>query len=208
MILVGSKNSHKLLEVREILDPLGIRAVIAVNLPDVEEDGDTFAANAAKKAKIFASFLRAPCLADDSGLVVPALGGEPGIYSARYAGEPGDDREITDQKNLEKVLARIQEEGLHEPEAYFQCSLAIAIPGATERVVVATEGRVHGRIVATPRGENGFGYDPIFFHPESGCTLAELSADQKNALSHRGVALRALAEQLADPAIRTQIEPE
>jgi len=203
VILVGSKNPHKLHEVRAILAPLGIRAVIAVNLPEVEEDGDTFAQNAAKKALVYASFLRAPCLADDSGLVVPALGDEPGVVSARYAGEPCDD-----ERNLQKVLARIREEGLERPEAYFQCNIAVAVPGAPERVVVETEGRVHGRIIESKRGEHGFGYDPIFFHEASGCTLAELEPDRKNALSHRGEALRALAEKLADPEIRRQIEPE
>ena len=194
MILLGSKNTHKLAEVRAILDPLGIRAVIAVDLPEVEEDGDTFAANAAKKALAYASFLRAPTLADDSGLVVPALDGEPGIHSARYAGEHGDD-----EANLRLVLQRIRERGLHEPEAYFQCSLALAVAGPKNVVVLETEGRVFGRIVDQPRGEHGFGYDPIFFHEESGCTLAELTPERKNRLSHRAVALRALAERL--PAV-------
>jgi len=194
VILLGSKNTHKLAEVRAILDPLGIRAVIAVDLPEVEEDGDTFAANAAKKALVYASFLRAPTLADDSGLVVPALDGEPGIHSARYAGEHGDD-----EANLRLVLQRIRERGLHEPEAYFQCSLALAVAGPENVVVLEAEGRVFGRIVDQPRGEHGFGYDPIFFHEESGCTLAELTPEQKNRLSHRSVALRALAERL--PAV-------
>ena len=164
VILLGSKNTHKLREVRAILDPLGIRAVIAVDLPEVEEDQATFAGNAAKKARVFASFLRAPTLADDSGLVVPALGGEPGVHSARYAGEHGDD-----EANLRRVLERIREEGLDRPEAYFQCSLALAVAGPENKVVLEAEGRVHGVIIDEPRGENGFGYDPIFFHPESGC---------------------------------------
>ena len=93
-----------------------------------------------------------------------------------------------------------------EPEAYFQCNIAIAVAGAPGKVVVETEGKVHGRIVATPRGENGFGYDPIFFHPESGCTLAELPAERKNELSHRGAALRALAERLQDSAVRDELD--
>jgi XTP/dITP diphosphohydrolase len=201
VILVGSKNPHKLREVREILAPLGLRAVIAVDLPHVEETGDTFAANAAHKALTFASFLRAPCLADDSGLVVPALDGEPGVRSARYAGEPGDD-----EANLRRVLEKVAERGLSEPEAYFQCNVAIAVAGAPGEVVVAAEGRVHGRIVAEPRGRHGFGYDPIFFHPESGCTLAELEPDEKNRVSHRAAALRALAEQLADPRVRDNLD--
>ena len=113
MILVGSKNPHKLREVRGILAPFGIRAVIAVDLPDVEETGATFAENAAHKALAFAAFLRAPCLADDSGLVIPALGGEPGVLSARYAGGHGDDA-----ANVRRVLEKLAERGLHEPEAY------------------------------------------------------------------------------------------
>jgi len=186
VILVGSKNPHKLHEVREILAPLGIRAVIAVNLPVVVEDGDTFAANAAKKALTFAAFLRAPTLADDSGLVVPALDGEPGLRSARYAGEHGDDA-----ANLQLVLRRIRERGLKEPEAYFECAVAVAVG---DEIALEAHGRVYGHIVDEPRGTNGFGYDPIFFHPESGCTTAELEPDAKNAISHRGVALRKLAE--------------
>jgi XTP/dITP diphosphohydrolase len=201
VILIGSKNPHKLREVRAILEPLGLRAVIAVDLPAVEETGDTFAANAAQKALTFASFLRAPCLADDSGLVIPALDGEPGVLSARYAGEQGDD-----EANLRRVLERVAERGLVEPEAYFQCNLAIAVAGAPGEVVVEAEGRVLGRIVPEPRGENGFGYDPIFFHPESGCTLAELEPDLKNRVSHRAAALRALAEQLADPKVRDNLD--
>ena len=202
MILVGSKNPHKLLEVREILAPLGIRAVIAVNLPDVEEIGTTFAENAASKALAFASFLRAPCLADDSGLVIPALDGEPGVHSARYAGEHGDD-----EANLRKVLRELGERGLHEPEAYFQCSVAIAVAGAPGEVVVEAEGRVFGRIVAEPRGAYGFGYDPIFFHEESGCTTAELEPERKNLISHRARALRSLAEKLENPELRARIDP-
>jgi XTP/dITP diphosphohydrolase len=202
VILVGSRNPRKLLEVREILAPLGIRAVIAVNLPEVEETGATFRENAALKALAYASFLRAPCLADDSGLVVAALGGEPGVRSARYAGE-----KATDEENLRLLLRRLEERGLRNPLAYFQCNLAIAIAGPTPRVVVEAEGRVEGRLVYEPMGEHGFGYDPIFFHPDSGCTTAEMHPDRKNAISHRGAALRALAEKLMDPAIRAEIDP-
>ncbi len=202
MILVGSKNAKKVIEVREILAPLGIRAVIAVNLPDVAETGSTFRENAALKAMAYATFLRAPCLADDSGLVVPALGGEPGVRSARYAGE-----RATDEENLRLLLKRLDERDLREPFAYFQCNIAVAVAGPVPRVVLEAEGRVEGLIVPEPRGENGFGYDPVFFHPPSGCTTAELDPDGKNAISHRGAALRALAEKLADPALRAEIDP-
>ncbi|MHC4225672.1 MAG: RdgB/HAM1 family non-canonical purine NTP pyrophosphatase [Planctomycetota bacterium] len=200
MILLGTKNSHKLREVREILEPLGFRVAIAVNLPHVEETGETFADNAALKAKIFASFLRAPVLAEDSGLVVPALGGEPGIRSSRYAGEPTDDL-----ANLNLVLRRIEERGLREPEAYYQCTLALALPGAPERVIMTAEGEVHGRIAAGPRGNGGFGYDPIFFHPESGCTFGELDPDAKNRISHRANALKELARRLPEVAFELDL---
>jgi XTP/dITP diphosphohydrolase len=202
MILVGSRNAKKVLEVREILAPLGIRAVIAVSLPEVEETGVTFRENAALKALAYASFLRAPCLADDSGLVVPALGGEPGVRSARYAGE-----KATDEENVRLLLRRLEERGLRGPEAYFQCNVAIAVAGPEPRVVVEAEGRVQGVIVHERRGEHGFGYDPVFFHPGSGCTTAEMDPDRKNAISHRGMALRALAEKLKDPALRAEIDP-
>jgi XTP/dITP diphosphohydrolase len=202
MILVGSRNAKKVLEVREILAPLGIRAVIAVNLPEVEETGATFRENAALKALAYASFLRAPCLADDSGLVVPALGGQPGVRSARYAGA-----RATDDENLRLLLRRLAERGIERPEAYFQCNVAIAVAGPEPRVVVEAEGRVDGEIVGEPRGEHGFGYDPVFLHPGSGCTTAEMDPDRKNAISHRGAALRALAEKLKDPALRAEIDP-
>lgn len=199
MILVGSKNPHKLREVRDILAPLGLRAVIAVNLPEVEETADTFAGNAAKKALEYAAFLRAPCLADDSGLVVPALGGEPGVRSSRYAGEKAGDVE-----NLELLLRRIRERRLREPEAYFQCCIAVAVAGAPPEVVLAVEGRVHGRIVDAPRGRGGFGYDPVFFHPESGCTFAELPPEEKNRVSHRARALAELARRI--PEVRGRLD--
>ena len=195
MILVGSKNTHKLHEVRDILDPLGIRAVIPVDLPDVVEDGDTFAANARKKALEFAAHLRAPVMADDSGLVIPALDGEPGIYSARYAGE-----DATDEENLQKVLTRLREKGIERPDASFVCSIAVAVPTPSgPEFVLGTEGAVHGVIIDTPRGENGFGYDPIFELPELGKTTAELPPEEKNRLSHRAAALQKLAAEL--PAV-------
>jgi XTP/dITP diphosphohydrolase len=201
LILVGSKNPHKLLEVRAILEPLGLRAVIAVDLPDVEEDGDSFAANAAKKALAFAEHLKAPCLADDSGLVIPALDGEPGIYSARYAGEGA-----TDEANLEKVLAELDRRNIREPEAYFVCAIAVAVPAPEgPELVLETEGRVQGVITHEPRGEHGFGYDPIFLLPELGRTTAELPPEEKNRLSHRAAALRKLAERI--DSVRDRLEP-
>jgi len=200
MILLGSKNPHKLQEVRAILEPLGLRAVIAVDLPEVVEDGATFAENAAKKALEFAQFLKAPCLADDSGLVIPALDGEPGLFSARYAGE-----DATDADNLRKVLSELDRRGIREPEAYFICSIAVSVPGLPPRIVLEAEGRVHGRIIHEPRGENGFGYDPIFLLPEFDKTTAELPPEEKNRLSHRVAALHKLAKRI--PEVRHLLEP-
>ncbi len=190
MILLGTKNWHKVREVQAMLKGYGQRAVPAVGLPDVEETGATFQQNAALKALAFAEFCSGPVLSDDSGLVVPALDGEPGVRSSRYAGE-----EATDEQNLQLLLQRIRERELHEPEAAFVCSLALALPG---EMLCEVEGRVEGRIVATPRGHNGFGYDPVFFHPQSGCVFAELEPEQKNRVSHRAVALQALAGRLPD----------
>lgn len=190
MILLGSRNVHKLEEARAILAPLGVRVALAVALPGVEETGSTFLENAALKARTYADYLGAPVLADDSGLVVPALGGEPGIYSARYAGDEADPA-----ANLRRLESRLREEGLGEPEAFFVCALALAIPG---RILLQVEGRVDGRIVYPPRGAHGFGYDPVFFHPPSGCTFAELPPERKNAVSHRADALRKLAERIPE----------
>jgi XTP/dITP diphosphohydrolase len=200
VILVGSKNPNKLREIRQVLEPLGLRAVIPVQLPEVEETGADFAANAALKARAYAEFLGGPCLSDDSGLVVPALDGEPGVRSSRYAGVEGD-RAQKDRANLELLLRRIRERGLGEPEAFFRCSLALAVPG---ELLLEVEGRVAGRIVSEPRGENGFGYDPVFFHPPSGCTFAQLAAEAKNAVSHRARALAELVRRL--PEVRDRIE--
>ncbi len=190
MILLGTKNWHKVREVQAMLKEHGQRAVPAVGLPDVEETGATFQQNAALKALAFAEFCSGPVLSDDSGLVVAALDGEPGVRSSRYAGE-----KATDEQNLQLLLQRIRERELHEPEAAFVCSLALALPG---EMLCEVEGRVEGRIVDTPRGHNGFGYDPVFFHPQSGCVFAELEPEQKNRVSHRAVALQALAGRLPD----------
>jgi XTP/dITP diphosphohydrolase len=195
MILLGTKNLDKAQEVRAVLSPMGVAVAVAVDLPDVAEDGATFGENARKKALAYAAHCGAPVLADDSGLVVPALSGEPGVRSARYAGEGAGNA-----ANVALLLARLRERGLVEPAAYFVCALALAVPG---EVLLEVEGRVDGRIVGEPRGSGGFGYDPVFFHPESGCTFAELPPERKNAVSHRGGALRALVRRL--PAVRDRL---
>jgi len=192
VILLGTKNPHKIEEVRAILRPLGVAVAVAVALPDVEETGATFRENAALKALAYAEYCGAPALADDSGLVVPSLGGEPGVRSARYAGKGAGDR-----ANLALLLRRLGEAGLREPAARFVCSVALAHRG---ELLLEVEGVVEGHLVHEPRGGGGFGYDPVFFHPGSGCTFAELPAERKNACSHRGEALRALARRLPEVA--------
>lgn len=153
--------------------------------PDVVEDGDSFLANARKKAQETARMAGLPCLADDSGLVVDALGGAPGVYSARYAGEPK-----SDAANNAKLLRDLSPyDAPEQRRARFVCVLVYATPQGVEAVF---EGKVEGTIAKAPRGENGFGYDPLFLplaRPEF--TTAELSSEEKHALSHRGQAARA-----------------
>ncbi len=191
-ILIASGNEHKLREVASILTPRGFSVVGAQEvggIPDVEEDGETFEYNARKKALACAEALDMPALADDSGLVVPALDGKPGVRSARYAGE-----NATDEDNLKKLLSAL--EGISERHAYFVCIIACALP---HQLLGTASGSVHGRIIEAPRGTNGFGYDPVFVPDGRQQTLAELTAEQKNSLSHRSEALRtAVREGLFD----------
>ncbi len=150
-------------------------------LPPVREDGATFDDNAYKKAAHAAKVLGLPAIADDSGLVVEALGGRPGVHSARYAGE-----DATDADNIAKLLAEM--EGVTDRRAAFECVISIAVPSGP---ALTYEGRCEGEITLEPRGSGGFGYDPVFFYPPLGKTFAELSLEEKNRVSHRG---RALAE--------------
>jgi XTP/dITP diphosphohydrolase len=192
-IVAATKNRGKLREIAAALTGLPVRLVSLGDYPgapEVIEDGDTFSANAAKKARAIASDTRQYALADDSGLMVDALGGAPGVYSARYAGANADDA-----ANLRKLLAALDEIPARPRSARFICVIALADPAG--RVVLA-EGRVEGEIIAAPRGQNGFGYDPVFLYPPLGRTFAELTAPEKLAVSHRGIALRELAEKIRD----------
>lgn len=204
-IVVATRNAGKAAEFRAMLAPLGIEVLSLLDLPDgavpdVVEDGDTFAANAEKKARAAAVALGRPALADDSGLCVDALGGEPGVYSARYAGEPS-----SDARNNEKLLRELASRGAREPAggegalsaAQFRCALALHDPETGETLFA--EGACEGVILAAPRGEGGFGYDPLFYVPAVGKSFAELDKAEKNRLSHRGEALRALAAKLDGP---------
>jgi XTP/dITP diphosphohydrolase len=184
-LLVATGNRGKLREIRRLLDGADIEIVgldQLENPPDVVEDGDTFAVNARKKALEMAAFSGYLTLADDSGLVVDALDGAPGVYSARYAGEQGDD--AANNARLLKEMDSVPDE---KRQAAFHCVVALAWPdGRCETY----DGQISGVILRSARGEDGFGYDPLFLVPEYGKTTAELSLDIKNRISHRGSALR------------------
>lgn len=191
-IVLASRNTHKIKELETILreaipdvkllslDDIGFRG-------DIEENGTTFAENALIKARVAAKDGRVG-VGDDSGLCVAALGGAPGVYSARYAGEHGND--AANNAKLQKELA-----GKDDRRACFICVIACVLPDGREFVL---EGRTDGVITRVPSGSGGFGYDPYFFYEPLGKTFSELSAEEKNAVSHRGKAVRALAARLAE----------
>ncbi len=184
-LLVATGNQGKLKEIRKLLDDSAIEIVgldQLTNPPEVIEDGATFSANAQKKALEMARFSGYLTLADDSGLVVDALNGAPGVYSARYAGEQGDDA-----ANNAKLLQEMSGVADTDRQAAFHCVVALAWPdGRCETY----SGQISGLILRNERGTDGFGYDPLFLVPEYGKTTAELSLEIKNRISHRGTALR------------------
>ena len=185
-IAVASGNAHKIQEIRQILGALGIEVLGADELggmPEVIENGATFRENAAKKAVEGAAALGVPVLADDSGLEVKALNGAPGVYSARYAGEGGNDG-----RNLAKVLKEL--EGVADRSARFVCVMVMAAPDGS--ILGTWEGEVQGAMADAPRGTGGFGYDPAFIPAGYDRTFGELSSEIKNSMSHRGNALKAL----------------
>lgn len=201
-LVLATRNEHKVVEVQRILDTLepswsGRIEVLPASqfpdAPDVVEDGVTFAANAALKAVALARFTGLPAIADDSGLCVDALNGMPGILSARWSGRQGDPGR--DLANLELVLAQTADVPDARRGASFHCAVALALPDGEVRVV---EGQVNGQLVREPRGEHGFGYDPIFQPDGLAQTTAELSPADKDAVSHRGRALRALLPVLGE----------
>lgn len=186
-ILIATRNRGKLAEIREILSAPGLELLdpdTLGNLPEVEEDGDTFEANAIKKAVTLARASGMLTLADDSGLEVDALGGEPGVYSARYAGEPSDDA-----ANNAKLLDDLR--GASNRRARFRCAIALATPDGECSTV---DGRCEGRIADAPQGQGGFGYDPLFVPDGFSQSFGELEAAVKHRISHRGAALRAARE--------------
>src|SRR6516165_8366683 len=192
-LILGTRNRKKRQEIVEILGGLPVECGDLTQFPtapEVVEDGDTFAANARKKATELAKALSQWVLGEDSGLVVPSLNGRPGVYSARYAGQHGDDA-----ANNARLLAELAPLPDDRRAAYYVCAAALADPEGTVRAVA--EGRCHGVITREPRGAGGFGYDPLFLIPEYHRTFGELSARVKHALSHRA---RALAQMR--PALR------
>lgn len=203
-LLLASNNLGKLRELRAALAPLGIEVITLDEPFDVEETGTTFDANATLKAVAFAEHAGMPALADDSGIAVAALDGAPGVYSARFAGTPGDSA-----SNNAHLLERL--DALDDPnrDAYFHCSLALAWPSSQSVAITGplpsdartldapqagfiVDGRTHGVILGAERGEGGFGYDPLFLSNDLDKTFAEASAEEKSAVSHRGRAVQKL----------------
>ena len=188
-VVLATHNAAKVTELRRILDGLPIDLVSGrdLDLPNVEETGETFAENALLKARACAEATGLPSVADDSGLVVDALGGDPGVRSARYAGGPGDD-----DANLRLVLERLGSS--RDRTGRFVCVAALVFPDGRE---VTEVGTMEGTIITDPRGSGGFGYDPIFVASGEHRTNAELTPQEKDAISHRGAAFRALRPHLA-----------
>ena len=185
-LLLATSNQHKLEELRAILSDLPFKLLSLKDLQLdmlVEETGATFAENAELKARAYAQASGMLTLADDSGLEIDALGGAPGVRSARYLG-----RETTYEERFRKIVEQLNGLPMDQRTARFRCVIALADPSGSTRIV---EGVIEGVIADAPRGKNGFGYDPIFFVPELGKTLAELAPEQKNRISHRGRAARA-----------------
>ncbi len=192
--MLASGNRGKLREISDMLGPLGfvIYPQSDWKVPEAEETAPTFIENALAKARNAARYTGLPCLADDSGLVVPALKGEPGIYSARYAGEDADD-----QANMRKLLATLEQAPGISRQAYFYCAM-VMVNAADDPAPLLATARWNGDILHSPRGDGGFGYDPIFEVKGLQISVAELGSEQKHRVSHRGQALRELVKQLRE----------
>ncbi|GIH48129.1 RdgB/HAM1 family non-canonical purine NTP pyrophosphatase [Microbispora rosea] len=193
-VVLATRNAGKIVELRRILADAGVPVELVgleafPHIGDVAETGLTFAENALLKAHAVASQSGLPAIADDSGLCVEALNGMPGIFSARWSGRHGDD-----DANLDLLLAQIADVPDGRRQAHFACTAALALPTGEEHVV---EGAVHGHLIRERRGTGGFGYDPIFVPDGDTRTTSEMSAEEKNAISHRGKAFRAIAPVIA-----------
>ncbi|HYC35687.1 MAG TPA: RdgB/HAM1 family non-canonical purine NTP pyrophosphatase [Usitatibacter sp.] len=194
-IVIASNNPGKLRELAQLLEPLGIEAVPQADLGvgEAEEPHETFLENALAKARHASRLAGLPALADDSGLCVPALGGEPGVLSAYYAGREGS-REERDARNNAKLVAAAAQ--VPDRSAFYYCVLVLT-HAPSDPTPIVVDGSWHGRIVLAPRGHNGFGYDPYFETEQLALTAAQLDPSDKNRLSHRGKALARLASRLA-----------
>jgi XTP/dITP diphosphohydrolase len=191
-VVIASNNPGKLREIARILEPLGLEAQPQghFGVPECPEPHVTFIENCIAKARHASAHTGLPALADDSGICVDALNGAPGVYSARYAGEPK-----SDERNNRKLIEALQ--GQANRKAHYYCVM-VYVRYADDPQPLIAEGRWHGEIIDTPRGDGGFGYDPYFLVPEYGKTGAELDMDTKNGISHRGQALRELARKLQE----------
>ena len=185
-VVLASKNKHKLVEISKITEKFGIELVLQSELGidlDVEENGTTFEENSFIKAEAVMKATGLPALADDSGIAVDALNGEPGIYSARY----GFDESLDDWGRLLLLLKNTEHVPEGQRQAQFVCVITMVTPDGQ---VIQSRGEIHGELLREPRGENGFGYDPIFYYPPYGKTTAEMSPEDKNQVSHRANALK------------------
>lgn len=193
-VVLASKNQHKLVEISKITEKFGFELVLQSQLGvdiDVEETGSTFEENSYIKAKTVMEATGLPALADDSGIAVDALNGEPGIYSARY----GFDPTLDDWGRLQLLLKNAQDIPDGQRQAQFVCVITMVTP---EGQTIQARGEIHGQLTREPRGENGFGYDPIFYYPPMGKTTAEMTAEEKNQVSHRANALNVFYNKLKE----------
>ena len=193
-VVLASKNPHKLVEISKITEKFGMELVMesdrGVDI-DVEETGSTFEENSYIKAEAVMKATGLPALADDSGIAVDALNGEPGIYSARY----GFDESLDDWGRLQLLLKNTENVPDGKRQAKFVCVITVVTP---EGQCIQARGEIHGELLRAPAGENGFGYDPIFYYPPAGMTTAEMAPEEKNQVSHRANALRVFYEKLKE----------
>ena len=192
-IVLATRNRGKIRELQALMKDFGIEVLSVADMegvPEVEEDGTTFLENSLKKAREISTATGIMALADDSGLVVDALNGAPGVYSARYAGD-----NATDEQNYLKLLDEMKDIPDGERTARFKCVMVLCHPSGQW---ISAEGACEGIISREPTGSQGFGYDPVFFVPELGRSMAQLSSEEKNAISHRGNALKKLREMLPE----------
>ena len=193
-VVLASKNKHKLVEISQITEKFGFELILQSELGvdiDVEETGTTFEENSFLKAEAVMKATGLPALADDSGIAVDALNGEPGIYSARY----GFDDSLDDWGRLQLLLKNTEHVPDGQRQAQFVCVITMVTP---EGEMIQARGEIHGELLRAPVGENGFGYDPIFYYPPAGMSTAEMSPEDKNQVSHRGNALKVLNEKLKE----------